>query len=96
MTLRITSPDLAKKDPKEIFWLKEPLAKLDVPLPNQVFSALARSAKDRTPAEQETIRSYYSNGSPEVRQAEKELADFSARARQMIPPTLLVQSHMLC
>tara|TARA_B100001123_G_scaffold423773_1_gene534343 strand:+ start:10718 stop:13933 length:3216 start_codon:yes stop_codon:yes gene_type:complete len=87
MTLRITSPDLAQKDPKEIFWLKEPLAKLDVPLPNQVFSALARSAKDRTPAEQETIRSYYSNGSPEVRKAEKELADFSASARQMKPQT---------
>ncbi len=87
MTLRITSPDLAKKDPKEIFWLKAPLAKLDVPLPNQVFSALARSAKDRTPAEQETIRSYYSNGSPEVRKAEKELADFSASARQMKPQT---------
>ena len=87
MTLRITSPDLVKKDLKEIFWLKEPLPKLEIPLPNQVFSALARASNARTPADQETIRSYYSSGSPEVRKAEKELVDFSASARQMKPQT---------
>ncbi|MBG29336.1 MAG: hypothetical protein CMI31_04960 [Opitutae bacterium] len=87
MTLRITSAGLAQKDHKEIFWLKEPLTKLDVSLPKQVFSALARSPGVRSAADQETIRSYYSSGSPEVRKAEKELADFSASARQMKPQT---------
>jgi len=87
MTLRITSPDFVKKDLKEIFWLKDPLPKLEMPLPAQVFSALTRASGDRSSAERETIRSYYSSGSPEVRKAEKELADFSASARQMKPQT---------
>jgi hypothetical protein len=87
MTLRVTSPSLVRKAPKEIFWLKESLPKLEAPLPKDVFAILSLPEKDRSPAHHEKLRSFYSSGSPEVKKAEKELADFSASARQMKPQT---------
>ncbi|MFP6901920.1 MAG: DUF1553 domain-containing protein, partial [Opitutales bacterium] len=87
MTLRVTSPSFAHKAPKDIFWLKEPLPKLEIALPKDVFAILSLPEKGRSTAHQEKLRSFYSSGSPEVKKAEKELADFSARARQMKPQT---------
>ena len=87
MTLRITSPSLARKAPKEIFWLKEPLPKLEATIPKDVFAILSLPGKDRSPDHREKLRSFYSSGRPEVKKAEKELADFSASTRQMKPRT---------
>jgi hypothetical protein len=87
MTLRVTSPALARNTPEEIHWLKEPLPKLEAPLPKDVFAVLSLPEKDRSPAHREKLRSFYSSGSPEVKKAEKELADFSASARQIKPLT---------
>ncbi len=87
MTLRVTSPALARKAPKEIFWLKEPLPKLEAVLPKDVFAILALPEKGRSSAHQEKLRSYYSSGSPEVKKAEKELADLSALAKKIKPQT---------
>ena len=87
MTLRVTSPSLAQKAPREIFWLKEPLPTLEAPLPRDVFAVLSLPEKDRSPAHREKLRSFHSSESPEVKKAEKELADFSASARQVKPQT---------
>ncbi len=87
MTLRVTSPSLAQKAPGEIFWLKEPLPKLEASLPRDVFAVLSLPENDRSTAHRETLRSFFSSASPEVKKAEKELADFSASARQMKPQT---------
>jgi hypothetical protein len=87
MTLRVTSPSLAQEAPGEIFWLKEPLPRLEASLPRDVFAVLSLPESDRSTAHREKLRSFFSSASPEVKKAEKELTDFSASARQMKPQT---------
>jgi hypothetical protein len=87
MKLRVTSPSFAQKLPEEIFWLNGSLPKLEKVLPNDVFAILSLTEKDRSPSHHEKLRSFYSRASPEVKKAEKELADHAASARQMKPRT---------
>ncbi len=85
--LRLRSKSFTKHPPRGVKLVRKLPARLGAALPRPVFAALSIPAGQRAKAQNDQLRAHHLANDPEVKKAEKALADATASIRNMKPFT---------